>query len=412
MKKTSVKKIKNCRICKSTNIILVLDLGDLYLSDFLKSNKKPERYPLNIVLCLNCFLLQLESTAPSSSLYTKRYGYRSGINDTMKKELKTIVNKSLEKYGIHKVSKEFAVLDIGANDGTLLSNYSKKYFRIAVEPIKKFAPNCKVNSDKVVSDFFNYKSVAKKIGNKKINIITAISCFYDIDKPNDFVNDISKLLAPNGIFVIQQNYLAEMLRLNAFDNIVHEHLEYYSLLSLEKLLSQHNLEVFDVELSYINGGSFRTYISRKGEREISDTVLKMRQKEKKLKLDDKQTYLNFAKRVSSNGKKIYDFIEKEKSKGKITYIYGASTRGNTLLQFFNLDYNLIPAAVERNKEKWGCKISSVGIPIISEKEARKHQPDYMLVLPWFFKEEFIEREKEYLKRGGHFIFPLPKMEIV
>ena len=302
-------------------------------------------------------------------------------------------------------------MDIGANDGTLLSFYSKDYLRVGIEPIKKFAKECQKHADIVINDFFNYKSYAQKLDNKKAHIITAISCFYDIDNPNQFLSDVRRILDKNGVFVIQQNYLAGMLKQNAFDNIVHEHLEYYSLLSLENLLDKHDLEIFDVELSDINGGSFRTFIAHKGKMKINKSVYRLREHEKKLKLNKSKIYEDFALRVKKTRENLYNLLVKLKKKWKSIYLYGASTRGNTLLQFCNLDNKLISAAVERNSEKWGKTIASVGIPIISESQARKEKPDYMLVLPWFFKEEFLRREKRYLKNGGHFIFPLPEVKV-
>ena len=406
---TRLKALKKCRVCNSTEITNILSLGVQYLSDFTSLDQKPEKYPLDLILCGRCHLLQLKHTAPQSSLYTERYGYRSGINKTMRNELKEIVNKSLKKV---KLSKNSTVVDIGANDGTLLGNYKKNLFRIGIEPIKKFAKDCKKHADIVINDFFNFDSYFKKVKKRKAHIISAISCFYDIDDPNKFVSDIKKILHKDGIFVIQQNYLGLMIKYNAFDNVVHEHLEYYSLLSLENLLNKHNLEIFDLELSDINGGSFRTYISYKARRSIEQSVNKLREQEKKIKLDSKKVYKDFAVRVKQMREKLHNLLVKLKKEGKSAYAYGASTRGNTLLQFCNINNQLIKAAVERNSEKWNKKIASVGIPIISEKQARKQKPDYMLVLPWFFKDEFLQREKAYLNSGGHFIFPLPKLKVI
>lgn len=403
--------IKKCRSCKAKELINVLSLGKQYLSDFLTSNKKPKKYPLDLVLCKNCYLLQLRHTAPKEELYTKRYGYKSGVNKTMQKELKEIAEKS---QGMLKDSriKNLVVVDIGANDGTLLSNYKENLFRIGIEPIKKFAKQCRQYANIVINDFFNLDSYKKRLGDKKAHLITAISCFYDIDDPNKFLSDIRKILHKDGIFVIQQNYLGLMLKYNAFDNVVHEHLEYYSLLSLENLLNKHNLEVFDVELSDINGGSFRTYISYKARRPIKQSVDTLREQEKRIKFDNKKVYKDFAVRVRQMREKLYNLLVKVKKEGKSVYVYGASTRGNTLLQFCKVNNQLVKKAVEKNSEKWGKKIASVGIPIISEEQARIEKPDYMLVLPWFFKEEFLKREKKYLEAEGHFIFPLPTLDIV
>lgn len=399
--------IKKCRSCGSFDLKKILNLGNLYLSDFVEDGKQVQKFPLEIVFCKNCFLVQLNNTTAPSKLYTESYGYKSGINKTMKKELKTIVKKALLITKNVKI-----VVDIGANDGTLLRNYPKNILRVGFEPIKKFSKECENHANIVINNYFNYKDYKVNLGEKKADIITAISCFYDIDKPNDFVGSIKKILAQNGVFIIQQNYLGSMITQNAFDNIVHEHLAYYSLKSLENLLNKHKIEVFHVEESIINGGSFRTYICHKGKRGISKDLVRFRKKEQSLNLEKKEVFDIFKKTITENGRKIHKFIQEKNISGKKIYVYGASTRGNTLLQYYKLDKSLIKAAVERNKEKWGKRIASVGIPIISEEQARKEKPDYMLVLPWFFKEEFLKREHKYLESGGHFIFPLPEFEII
>jgi len=403
-------KINHCRSCGSKNLLKIVSLGKQYLSDFTKANKKPKSFPLTMVVCKKCFLVQLDYNTPQKYLYTPRYGYKSGINQTMHNELKGIAQEAIKK--IKKTKEKLVVIDIGANDGTLLSYYPKNVHKISIEHIKKLAEISKQHANEVVNNFFSYEAYKRKTKNLQADIISAISCFYDMEDPNKFITDIKKIMKEDGIFIIQQNYLVSMLKINAFDNIVHEHLEYYSLLSLNNLLARHGMEVFDVESRKLNGGSFRTYICIKGKRKISKSVIDMQKMEKRLKLNNKKIYIDFAKRIAKEKEKITEFIKKEVKKGKKVYLYGASTRGNTMLQYFGLDYKLIKYAVERNPEKFGKIISSVGIPIISEEQARKDKPEYMLVLPWFFKEEFLKREKQYLKNGGHFIFPLPKLEII
>lgn len=240
----------------------------------------------------------------------------------------------------------------------------------------------------------------------KAKVITIISCFYDLEDPNKFVSDLKKILAPNGLIVIQQNYLVSMLQQNAFDNIVHEHVEYYSLKSLEHLLNRHGLEVVDVELSDINGGSFRTYIKHKTK------VQELRDIEEKFKIGNRFTYMLFVLKIRSLRIQIHNYIERITRSGKTVYLYGASTRGGTLLQFFDLNNTLIAKAVERNPEKFGKRIASLDIPIISEEQARKDKPDVMLILPWFFAQEFVKRESEYLQNGGTLLFPLPNPYII
>lgn len=228
--------------------------------------------------------------------------------------------------------------------------------------------------------------------------------FYDLDDPDTFMKDLAAIIDEDGVIVIQQNYLPTMLKNNAFDNIVHEHVTYYSLTSFEKIAIRAGLEVFDVELNDLNGGSIRTYLRP------MNNVRKLRISEQKMKLNQTFTYTLFGMRIDKIVKQLYTFIKDKVDNGKTVYVYGASTRGNTLLQTCGLDNKLITAAVERNPDKWGKKIS--GIPIISEEQARKEKPDYMLVLPYFFKKEFVKREKEYLDQGGHLIFPLPEFEVI
>lgn len=395
--------ITNCRSCKSTDITEIFSLGNQYLSDFIEPGEsRPDQFPLEMVMCRECSLVQLGTTTPPDKLYTERYGYRSGISNTMKKELKEIVEGALDKLG----REPNLVVDIGANDGTLLDNYPGNFTKVAFEPVTKFADICREKGYLAINNFFDATYFHKAVGGEKADIITAISMFYDLEDPNAFVKGLRSILAEDGVLVIQQNYLGGMLKQNAFDNICHEHLEYYTLASLEKLLNRHQLEVFDVELTDINGGSFRTYVRH------MDRVKQLRYYERKMQMKNEWRYILFAMKCNEIKKKLHKFIKEEVDKGKSVYIYGASTRGNTLIQYVGLDKTLIKAAVERNEEKWGKVIASTGIPIISEEQARKEKPDYFLVLPWFFKEEIIEREKAFREAGGKLIFPLPELEVV
>lgn len=400
---------KNCRSCGSTKLIDILSLGNQYLSDFREDDQKPPAYPLDLILCEECMLVQLKETTPANLLYTERYGFKSGINNTIKLDLSSIASNALLTAQIEKGD---IVIDIGANDGTLLSNYPSDYEKIAVEPVTKLAEQAKAHANHVVNDFFSYNAVKAVLGDRKAKIITSISMFYDLEDPNSFVEDIKKCLADDGLWVIQQNYLVGMLTQNAFDNICHEHLEYYSLLSLENLLKRHDMEVYHVELNDVNGGSFRTYIRRSTDKPTNSSVEALRMSEKLLGLDTKKPYLAFGERITKNGQEVKEFIQQAISEGKKVYLYGASTRGNTLLQWYKLDQDSIPFAIERNPEKFGKKIASVGIPIISEEQARGEKPDYFLILPWFFVDEFVKREQDYLNGGGKFIVPLPQMKII
>ncbi len=392
-----------CRSCNSENIKDVMSLGEQYLSDFTsKGDPKPPKYPLNLVMCKDCTLVQLRETTPATELYTPRYGYKSGISETIKADLRDVVRQVFKRIDVKDGE---VVVDIGANDGTLLANYEGAY-RVGFEPVKKFADEIieKGRAEAVFNDFFKADSYNQTF-NKKAKVITAISMFYDLDDPNTFVHDLADVLDPQGLLVIQQNYLVSMMKNKAYDNICHEHVEYYSLTSLEKLLNRHGLEVVDVEENSINGGSFRTYVKH------MDNVKRMRYKERQLKLDNEWTYYLFALQVKHVRHELKTFIEKVVGEGKKVYLLGASTRGNTLLQYCGLDNKLIGKCIERNTEKFGKVIASTGIPIVSEEEGRKDKPEYMLVLPYFFRDQIAQREAEYVKQGGKLIFPLPKLEI-
>lgn len=419
----TLRPITDCRSCWSNDLVNILSLGEQGLSDFVEtsSDENVVKYPLELVLCQNCSLLQMRHSVPPYKLYTERYGYRSGINQTMKTELSNITEQT-EK--IASLKPDDIVVDIGCNDGTLLACYKTPgLIRVGFDPVATFAKyfrktltSAKVGRYKLFSDLFSSELFLKQFGKKRAKIVTAISMFYDLEDPNKFLEDVKEILHSEGLFIIQQNYLLRMLAQYAFDNIVHEHLEYYSLESLENLLRKHNLEVFDVKQTDINGGSFRTFIKFNSSKINSKggfkRVIEMRNSEKRFLLDRKQIYLDFAWRVNKIRASLERFVKSEVKKGKKIYIYGASTRGNTLIQACDLDYRFIKAASERNKDKWGKKIASTGIPIISEEQARKDHPDYFLVLPWSFRQEFLDREKEYLISGGKMIFPLPRLEIV
>jgi len=406
----------SCRVCGKKDLELILYLGDQYVVNFVDSpNQKTIKVPLYLDLCnkknRGCGLLQLRHSVPGDLLY-RNFWYKSGINQTMTNALMDISSKAEKMVNLNVGD---IVIDIGANDGTLLRSYKSKGLRlVGFEPAKNLVKDAKIGTTKIINDFFNFESFKTEFQNEKAKIITSIAMFYDLENPNKFVEDILRILHEDGIWIIQMNYLATMLENNAFDNIVHEHLEYYSLNSLKFLLDKHNLEVFDIELNEINGGSIRTYIKHRNCKKysISTKVKEMLDSEIKNSLDEDKPYHDFARRIASLKDKTYQFIKKEVEEGKKVYVYGASTRGNTLLQYYGIDEKLIQAAADRNPIKWGKKIVGTKISIISEEQARKENPDYFLVLPWYFFDEFIKREKNYLKNGGKFIVPLPEFSII
>lgn len=409
----------SCRVCGNNALAPVLSLGDQYVSDFVDTMTENASAPLELVICNasegGCGLLQLKHTADQASLY-RNYWYRSGINQTMRDALADISKKASKLVNLQAGD---YIIDTGSNDNTLLKSYNRSdVHRIGFEPATNLMPYAEHPEITVINDFFTAAPFLEKSKGIKAKIATSIAMFYDLEDPNAFTSDMASCLHEDGVWIIQMAYLPSMLLDNIFDNICHEHLEYYSLLSLENLLHRHGLKVIDVELNDVNGGSYRTYITHENNTSITpfegaqERLDALRNQEKTMQLDTLTPYHDFAGSVEGIKDKVVSFIKEEVEKGKTVYVYGASTKGNTLLQYFGLDSSTITAAAERNPDKWGKKTVGTLIPIISEEEARKAKPDYFLVLPWHFLPEFKTREKEYLEAGGKFIVPLPQFQII
>ena len=408
-------KNNKCRICGSKNLKKIIDLKKQYIqgSFIKKNNPKPylKKIPLSVMLCENCTLAQLSHTVNKEILY-KNYWYESGINLTMQNHLKEIT-----KIGSNLIKKNdnISVLDIGCNDGTLLNFYPKKFKKYGIDPsqiIKKINKK-KVN---VINDFFPPQK-KNLLLNLKFDLITSIAMFYDLQNPNIFVKKIKTHLKYNGVWIFELSYLIDMLKLNSFDTICHEHLEYYSIHSLEFLLKKHNLKIFNISRNTINGGSIRCFVTHSDniiydKNENIKKIKKLISYEKKIKIKRTYIYDKFDKNINKIKKKLISKIKSILKKKNKIYILGASTKGNTILQFLNINDKVIPYAIERNKQKIGAKTIGSNIIIVSEEFAKNSEPDYKLVLPWHFKREIINREFNYIKKGGKLIFPLPKVLII
>lgn len=396
-------KIKKCRLCKGSNFEKIFNLGNFFVSNFVEKKfiKKGIKAPLNLIYCKKCSLLQLDCSAPQEIMYRRFYWYRSGVTSTMIKGLKDIY-KSVEKLKLLK--KGDVVLDIGANDGTLLKNFRKKYVTIGCEPAKNLEKELKKNCDFVINNFWDIKyleNIKKKNNLKKPKLITAIGMFYDLEDPIKFVQDASSSLDEDGLFVAQLQCLNSMIEKNDLGNICHEHLEFYNYKSLKYLFEKCGLKILKIEENDINGGSYRIFCKKNIKKSI---IYK-----EKTSLKDIKRFIN---NIKINKKKCVSFVNKEIKKNKKIFVYGASTKGNTTLQYYNLNKNKIPYAAERSPEKWGKYTIGTGIKIITEKKARKLNPDYFLVMPYGFINEFIKREKKWINGGGKFILPYPKFKIL
>lgn len=396
--------ITQCRACGSELLHDFLDLGEQYLSDFRRDSTKTPKYPLVATFCERCTLVQLRHTTPQYEMYHDRYGFKSGVSDSIKKDLDSIVTHAFQYQNDPR-----KWLDIASNDGTLLSFVPEDVYRVGVDPVAFLCKEAEQHSDEIVNDYFTAECLD---GYEPFDVITSISCFYDMPDPNKFVSDVAKVLDTHGVWVIQQNYLLTTVELSAVDNFCHEHLEYYTLKSLENLLSKHGLEVNEVYTSMVNGGSIRTVVSHKGTFDIDESVYTQRNKEEDVLVNTLATYKNFAKGVMAELNKLHRMLKDFQDDNRKVYILAASTRGATIWQSAEIDSSLVQAAVERNPAKVGANFTAIGVPIISEEEARLNRPDYMIIGPWFFAEEIIEREAEYLRNGGKLIKPLPKVKII
>ncbi len=402
--KLKTRKINHCLLCKNKDIKKIFSLGNLFVSNFVnKSNiKKGIKAPLNLLYCKKCTLIQLSHIAPQEIMYRRFYWYRSGVTKIMRLGLKDIYKDSL-KYV--KLKKNDVILDIGANDGTLLNYYKKKNLKtIGCEPAKNLQKSLKRNCHFSINSFWNKNDLYKLLLKEKLKkpkIITAIGMFYDLEEPNKFIRDAADSLNSDGIFIAQLMCLKSMVEKNDLGNICHEHIEFYSLKSLKFLFEKNGLEIFKMEENDINGGSYRIYCR------------KFKRGSIKLKSENVLNLMNkFIKRVKANRNMTTRFINKKIKQGKKVFLYGASTKGNTVLQYYGLDYKKIPFGAERSPEKWNKYTIGTGIKIIKEERARKLNPDYFFVTPWGFIKEFIKREKRWLKNGGSFIVPFPKFKLI
>ena len=398
------KKIKKCRLCNSKKLINIHNFGNHYVSNFVtkRNVKKGVKAPLNLVYCKNCKLLQLEHSAPQEIMYKKFYWYRSGVTNTMKYALKDIFLK-VKKMSLLK--KGDTILDIGANDGTLLKYFKNDgYTTIGCEPAKNLTNELKKNSNYVIDNFWNYKylsNILNKHKLKKPKVITAIGMFYDLEDPSKFISDAANSLDENGVFIAQLMCLNSMIKKNDLGNICHEHLEFYSYPSLKFLFEKNGFKIMKVEKNEINGGSYRIFCKKNIKKSIAYR--------EKTSLNDIK---KFIKRVKQNKKKCLSFLSKCKVDGKKVFIYGASTKGNTLLQYYGINSKMISFASERSPEKWGKYTIGTGVEIISEEYARKLNPEYFFVMPYAFIKEFVIREKKWLKKGGKFILPFPNFKVL
>jgi hypothetical protein len=409
-----ITELKKCRISGSSNLITVLDLGVQTLTGVFPKNVSDSitAGPLRLAWCPDSGLLQLEHTYDLTEMYGDNYGYRSGLNRSMVVHLHQKVNH-LQR--LRPVKFGDVVIDIGSNDATLLKAYNIQGLkRVGIDPTGNKFRAFYTDDIQLIPDFFSasvYRSTLKAVSAK---IVTSISMFYDLESPTSFVKDIYDILDIDGIWHFEQSYMPTMLRMNSYDTVCHEHLEYYSLGVVKTLLENCNMKIIDVQMNSINGGSFAVTAARKESNlKPNDAVINwMLGQEDRMGLHTPKPFRQFEERVFEHRENLLRLIRELNADGKKVVGYGASTKGNVLLQFCGITSKDIPIIAEVNPDKFGAFTPGTNIPILSEIEVKATNPDYMLVLPWHFRDNIIQREAEYLASGGKLIFPLPQIEII
>ncbi len=406
--------LEKCRICNSSDLEEVIRIEDQFLSPtFVETNEgnplSQIKVPHTLVLCKECNLLQLKETVNPDLLY-KQYFYRSAVSDTMRADLFEVVQDVTSRVSLEEGD---YVLDIGANDCTMLSYFPDNLNRRGIEPAENIDWSNVAEDINIVNDYFSRDSVSKAVGTNKVKAFTSCAMFYDIDKPNEFISTIKEFLHEDGVFCIQLSYLPAMLRNINFYDICNEHLEYYSLSTLQTLMNRHDLEIYDAEENDVNGGSVRVMITHvESHKQKTNRMLELLKIEEGMNLGEKQTYIDFHNKVVEMKNKVVGVMSNEIKSGNSVFGLGASTKGNMLLQLFGITKEIMPFISERNPKKVGLKTLGTDIELISEEKARDLSPSYMLVLPWYFKDEIVKREKQYLDDGGSLLIPMPYPHVV
>ena len=407
-------KITKCRVSGSENLISVLNLGNQELTGvFPRSPEEPvTRGLLELVWTPESQLLQLSHSFDPDEMYGENYGYRSGLNQSMVDHLTTKIHNLERRVELEPGD---CVIDIGSNDATTLKAYETRGLRrIGIDPTGLKFPSFYPPEIQLLPEFFPTPNLKKAMGGSKIKVVTSIAMFYDLEEPVAFAKAVAEILDRDGIWHFEQSYMPSMIRLNSYDTICHEHLEYYSLHSVKYVLDRAGLKILDVQMNGVNGGSFAVTAAREDSRlkENRVTIDWLMEQEIRMRFDSPAPFREFEERVYAHRKSLKSLIEALNSDGKKVLGYGASTKGNVVLQFCNFSSRDIQAIAEINPDKFGSFTPGTHIPIVSCDEAARMKPDYYLVLPWHFKDGIVRREQAFLSGGGKLIFPFPEIEIV
>jgi NDP-4-keto-2,6-dideoxyhexose 3-C-methyltransferase len=415
---TSVK-ITQCRVCGNPELLPCLDIGEQYLSSVFPMNaeyrKTFKKYPLAMVLCKKdgagkfCGLAQLAYDLDLTDMYAA-YPYTSSSNSSMKAVLQNVAASGLD---LKHLRAGDVVLDIGCNDGTLLSFFKDTDCELlGIDAAQNVQPVFTAPRFKLVRGYFT-RQAFQEASSKPARLIFSIAMFYHLSDPVTFCRDAAECLDADGAWIIQMAYLPAMLETNMYDNIVHEHAGYYGIETMQWLLEKAGLEVFDALTNDVYGGSFRLFVKKKTSKSFRKTerLQALLAKEKRAAIFELATYRAFDQRIQKTRADLIALLKKIRSEGKKIWAYGASTKGNTILQYCGLGKQEIEAAADANPFKLGKIIIGSDIPIKSEEEMRRAKPDYLLSLPYSFTENFIKREQTLIKNGTRFIVPLPELTL-
>ena len=416
-----------CRICGSSDLEEIINLGDQTISGFpelppgdallASHGSNLPTAPVILDFCRGCTLVQQRVTVPQDGLYQYHYWYRSGVTDTMKSALKDVADSVCRRVVL---SPGDVVLDIGSNDGTLLHYFPQNVVRVGVEPARNMVGYYEGTDLILINEFWGARAYADcplvpreryRGGVRKAKIITACGMFYDLERPGQFIHDVANCLDPKGVFVAQLMCLRNMVDANDLGNLCHEHLEFYSLQSLKNLYARAGLEIFDLETNGVNGGSYRVYARHAAGACLGNWVDLCLTGERAMGLNNPSSLRRWAEALLANLARCADFVRSKEVQDAGVWAYGASTKGNLLLQVMGLTSDFVTSAADRSPEKWG-RYTTTGIYIQNEESFRKASPGYALVLPYAFLQEFVEREADWRRAGGKFIVPLPEFRVV
>jgi hypothetical protein len=408
------REIRDCRMCGTSDLDLLLELGNQYLTGVFPRTRTESltRGPLSLVRCARCGLVQLRHSYERTELYGAHYGYRSSLNAMMVDHLHDKADALRKRVDL---AAGDVVVDIGSNDGTFLSFFSGRDLTLV-----GFDPSAERWRDRypadgtLVADFFSAGAARGALGTRKAKVVTSIAMFYDLERPLDFAEAVAGVLADDGVWHLEQSYLPTMLRMNAYDTICHEHLEYYAFEQIQWIADRTGLTVLDVEMNDVNGGSFAVTLAKRLPSAPAESARLERclRAEAGMAMGSLAPFRAFAARVAGHRAGLLDTLEGIRARRQTVLGYGASTKGNVILQYAGIDARLLPAIAEVNADKFGCVTPGTWIPIIPEAEAHAQSPDHLLVFPWHFRSGLMRREASYLARGGTLIFPLPEIDVV